>query len=349
MRVDSDSHLAASCGEMSRALDSDVRASISQEQSLKAYDAISKALLGAEQLEDGQLLEIEFLGKSHALPPGAFCLQDGNALALSKLGLVHAFFAARISFQRHGSLQDTAEDPDALFAVSNVILLMDPEHLTAANARKRLVKSASPSSDRVLELVRRDKVYIDSLLTSRLHRHTKSPTLWNHRRWLVETARQHGEAADVVQDIKNVVMIAGERHPKNYYAWWHARWLTELLPEDKRDKVLVELVGATKAWCLRHGGDISGWTFLSFVLMQVDEELRSSIFFTELGNAASFKLVNESRWVYLRTLAASGAIGEMETNHFHPNTFALQERIRKPEDKQVLERAISWFTTFRRE
>lgn len=334
---------------MSRALDSDVRASLSQEQSLKAYEVISKALLGAEQLGEGQLLEIEFLGESHPLPPGAFCLQDGNALALSKQGLVQAFFAARTLFQGQDYGRQTAEDPDALLAVSSVILLMDPEHLTAANARKRLVKSASASSDRLLELVRRDKLYIDSLLTSRLHRHTKSPTLWSHRRWLLETARQHGEQPDVIQDIKDIVMVAGERHPKNYYAWCHARWLTGLIPEDKRDTVLMGLVSATKAWCLRHDGDISGWTFLFFVLMQVDEESRSSSFFTELGHAAGFKLVNESRWVFLRTMAASGAVGEMEANHFHPNTFALQERVQKPEAKQVLERAISWFTTFRGE
>lgn len=327
---------------MSRALDSNVRASLSQEQSSAAFQAISKALLGGEQ--GGQLLEIEFLGKSHPLPPGTFYLQDGNALAISKQGLVQAFFAARSLFQAHNNA-DERLSPDALFTVSSMILLMDPEHLTAANARKRLVTSASPGR-LLLELVRRDKLYVDSLLTSRLHRHTKSPTLWSHRRWLIKMARQYGEQPDVVEEIKRVVMVAGERHPRNYYGWCHARWLTGLIPEDKRDEVLAELVNATRNWCLCHDGDISGWTFLSFLVMQVDEELRASIFQWALGLAVSFTLVNESRWVFLRTLAASGAIGDGELGQFHSQTSALYERAQKPEDRQVLARAKSWWETY---
>lgn len=329
---------------MSRALDSDVRASLSQEQSSTAYKAISEALLPGPELE-GQLLEIEFLGKSHPLPPGTFYLQDVNALAFTKQALVQAFFTARLLFQGHNK-NEQCLSWDALFAVSNVMLLMDPEHLTAANARKRLIQSASP--EQVLELVRRDRLYIDSLLTSRLHRHTKSPTLWSHRRWLVETARQHGEQLDVVKDIRVIVMVAGERHPKNYYAWCHARWLTGMIPEYRRDKDMAELVEATNGWCVSHGGDISAWTFLSFLLTKVDEELRSFIFMSVLGVATSFKLVNESRWVFLRTLAASGAIGDVELDQFRSQTSALLERIQKPEDRQVLVRATSWWDTYRR-
>lgn len=334
---------------MSRALDSDVRASLSQEQSLAAYEAISRVLVGDAKKYGDQLLEIEFLGKSHPLPPGAFYLEDGNALALSKQGLVQAFFAARGLFQDHN--ENEPWSPDALFAITSVILLMDPEHLTAANARKRLVStnSASNSPEEALDLVRRDKFFIDSLLTSRLHRHTKSPTLWSHRRWLVERAIQYGEQPDVEDDIREIVLVSGERHPKNYYAWCHARWLTGIVPGDKKDRVLVELVGATKSWCLRHDGDISGWTFLSFLLMQADDqELWSSSFEWALGQAVSFVLVNESRWVFLRTLAASGAVGETELEQFHSRTVALLETIQKQEDREVLTRAISWSKTYRK-
>lgn len=337
---------------MSRALDSDVRASLSHEHPAAAYEAISKALLGAENLEGDQFLEIEFLGKSHPLPPGEFYLQDGNALAIPKQGLVQAFFAARSLFQEHKRKEQAGCDkclsPDALLAVSSVILLMDPEHLTAANARKRLIKSASASPKRLLELVRRDKLYIDSLLTSRLHRHTKSPTLWSHRRWLVDTARQYGQQPDVEKDIKRIVVVAGERHPKNYYAWCHARWLIGVIPEHKRDVVIAEMVTVTKNFCSRNGGDISGWTFLSFLLLQVDEHLRTMSFFVEHGVSAGFKYVNEARWAYLRTLAASGTVERQETDLFHPNTLALLERVQKPEEREVLTRAISWFTTYRK-
>lgn len=337
---------------MSRALDSDVRASLSHERPAAAYEAISKALLEVQSLEEDQLLEIEFLGKSHALPPGESYLRDGNALAIPKQGLVQAFFAARSLFQEHNSREKAGSDkclsPDALLAVSSVILLMDPEHLTAANARKRLIQSASANPERLLELVRRDKLYIDSLLTSRLHRHTKSPTLWSHRRWLVDTARQHGQEPDVAEGIKRIVVVAGERHPKNYYAWCHARWLIGVIPGYKRDVVMVEMVSVAKNFCLRNGGDISGWTFMSFLLARVDEDLRTQSFLGELSASAGFKFVNEARWVFLRTLAASGTVGQQETNSFQPNTLALLEKVQKPEDREVLTRAVSWFTTYRK-
>lgn len=335
---------------MSRALDSDVRASLSQDQSAAAYEAISKALLGIEQLGEDQLLEIEFLGKSHPLPPGAFYLQDGNALAVSKQGLVQAFFAARSLFQEHNTADENKKKrllPDALFAVTSVILLMDPEHLTAANARKRLIKSAS--SPWLLELVARDKRYIDSLLTSRLHRHTKSPTLWSHRRWLVDIARQHGEQPDVAEDIKTVVMVAGVRHPKNYYAWSHARWLLGKIPDHRREMVLREMMDVTGNWCVRYHSDISGWTFLCDLHMQVeDKDLVAGSFFASLGVAAGFMLANESRWFFLRTLAASGAFPPREGEDFYKSAVATHERAKKPEDKQVLARAISWYETYNR-
>lgn len=333
---------------MSRALDKDTLRALGGGEPTAAYEAISKALAQGQCKEHGQLLEIEILGKSHPLESGTFLLQDEHALAISKLGLVQAFFAARLMFQSHPSSKGAALSADRLLAITGVILLMDPEHLTAANARKRLIHHKELDSAARLELIRRDKFFVDSLLTSRLHRHTKSPTLWSHRRWLIETARSHGIQPDAVGDLKRIVATAGERHPRNYYAWSHARWLTGLVPKDQQSHVFQEMMDTAKVWCFRNHTDISGWAFLLFLLMKLDDRARCSVFKETLELAISFQWANESTWVFLRTLAASGAAGSIELGRFHNTAETFLGKLESPGGRRVLEQAEYWVETYRR-
>lgn len=335
---------------MSRALDRDMLRAVGSGDLSAAYEAISKALARTEGEEHGKLLEIELLGKSHPLEPGTFLLQEENSLAISKLGLVQAFFAARLLFQGHRAGKGTVLSPDQLLAVTNVILLMDPEHLTAANSRKRLVCSEghNPAGSE-LELIRKDKFFIDSLLTSRLHRHTKSPTLWSHRRWLIQKAQSHGIQPDVVENLERVVMIAGERHPRNYYAWCHARWLTGLVPREHKDRVLRDAVDAVKGWCFRNHTDTCGWSLLSFELAKLDATIGSSVLEETCKFAVSFQWTNESTWVFLRTLAASGAVGDRESVLFQQTADLLLDKPDQgPGERRVVEQAKAWYETYRR-
>ncbi|KUI57676.1 Protein prenyltransferase alpha subunit repeat-containing protein 1 [Cytospora mali] len=343
---------------MSRALDKSVIASLDSGDSAAAYEAISQALVGIQadqqqqqQQQHEELLEIEILGKSHPLEPGNFLLQDGNAIAVSKIGLVQAFFVARKKFQdyiKSGGSQDSMS-PDELLAVTSVMLLMDPEHLTAANARKRLlISEASMSREGLLSMMMKDRCFVDSLLTSRLHRHTKSPTLWSHRRWLAQTASHHGVQANIAEVVKHVVMIAGERHPRNYYAWCHARWLTGLASENQERATFEELVDITKDWCFRNHTDTSGWSFLYFLLMRLGGSRSSAVLEEAAGLATSLQWTNESTWVFLRTLAASGVTGEKGLALFDETREALLQRVENTEGRRVLEEACSWSETYRR-
>lgn len=337
---------------MSRALEKSVAASLNSGDSAAAYEAISQALVDiqADQQHE-ELLEIEILGKSHPLEPGTFVLRDGNAIAVSKLGLVQAFFVARKKFQDYldsGGSQGSLSS-DNLLAATSVMLLMDPEHLTAANARKRLLLSeGSKSRGRLLSMIREDGCFIDSLLTSRLHRHTKSPTLWSHRRWLAQTASCHGVQPNVAGAVKDVVMVAGERHPRNYYAWCHARWLTGLIPENQQSTILEELVETTKGWCFRNHTDTSGWSFLYSLLTRLGGSRSPAVLEEAAGLAASLRWTNESTWVFLRTLAASGAIGEKGLALFHETREALLQRAEDTEGRRVLEEACAWSETYGR-
>lgn len=79
-------------------------------------------------------------------------------------------------------------------------------------------------------------------------------------------------------------MKAGDRHPKNYYAWSYARQLLtalstgEILPSPahqigkhqidptRMNQIATTSILPVQKWCLAHPRDISGWTFLEYLL-----------------------------------------------------------------------------------
>lgn len=333
---------------MSRSLDKDTLRALGDSDTSAAFAVISTALTQAPVEGDVPLLEIEILPKSHVLEPSTFLLQDGNALAVSKIGLVQAFLEARKLFQGHQPSKGLTLLADDLLAVTSVMLLMDPEHLTAANSRKMLIRSTTELVQKS-DLVRRDRVFIDSLLTSRLHRHTKSPTLWSHRRWSIETGRTLGIQPDVMEDLKQIVMVSGERHPKNYYGWCHARWLTRLAVKDQADYDVYEVMAATKLWCFRNHTDISGWSFLTFLLMMLDGTTIRTVFDETIQLAISLQWDTESTWVFLRSVAASGALDDSSQIRFQE---ILDSLLCNTSDRlgpsRVVEQTKSWYETYRR-
>jgi protein prenyltransferase alpha subunit repeat containing protein 1 len=332
---------------MSRAIDPETAASLKNSNHETVYNDIVKAL----STEIDSLLEIEFLGKSHPLPEGCNVLVDGNSVALSKSKLVQAFIIARNIFFQH--LRDCSEDKslDCRNATA-IMLLMDPEHLTAANARKRFIQKSQRDSRANLEQILKAELhFVDSFLTSRLHRHTKSPTLWGHRRWVLDVCKSSRMEYDIHHDLKTVVLVAAERHPRNYYAWSHLRWLVQsfttcsAMPITSSD--FNKLVSVVKGWCLRHPADTSGFSFLLFCLSipgnfgDVSKmQLRSSICSEVVRLAVCFQWTHETIWVFLRTLIASGGVSETENLAF----FRAIEDIQavQPDGHLFLEAAQNW-------
>lgn len=308
---------------MSRALDPDTMSSLGGDNLRTIYNDIVSALHTNTSGDD--LLEIEFLGKSHPLPPGCNVLVDGNSIATTKAKLVQAFLVARQVFST--CVRDCPEEKEKeLCDATAVMLLLDPEQLTAANARKRLVKKYEKRLKPEFEaLLKKEMRFVDGYLTSRLHRHTKSPTLWAHRRWLREMSKKIGMQHDIGLDLKDVVLVAAERHPRNYYAWSHMRWLIQnchdaptcvrnASPMPTTDTGPPKIVHVVKDWCTRHPSDISGFSFLLFWLFDAAGEdlstsartdLCTSVCTDVLQYAVSFKWTHESVWVFLRTAVAS--------------------------------------------
>ncbi|KAI0416446.1 hypothetical protein F5X98DRAFT_183748 [Xylaria grammica] len=322
---------------MSRALDKNLLSQLKSEDPRPAYNEISKLFT---ELPESNLLEIEFLGSSYPLEPGVNFLQDGNAIAIPKLRLVQAFFVARQIFQKH--LENGSKTiPDEVIPATSIILLMDPEHLTAANIRKRVLSRPGSITQAILKGEQR---FVDTLLTARLHRHTKSPTLWSHRRWLVTTCWRLGVPWDSRHDIQHVVMVAGERHPRNYVAWQHARLLLGHDPD-----LAATVVFDVKEFCLRNHSDISGWAFLSDCIARIqDEESRRSVCSSALDDVLSmtesFRWTNESVWVFLRTVIAREHVNEQYFNRFiAANDGLLAAMPHSLPERTIIERAREWY------
>ncbi|KAF3071003.1 hypothetical protein GL218_00406 [Daldinia childiae] len=328
---------------MSRSLDKDLLAHLEADDPNKVYKDISTILA---KLPENELLEIEFLGKSHPLQPGVNYLRDGTAVAIPKLRLVQAFFVARQLLQAYHA--DSTVNRSEVMAATAVLLLMDPEHLTAANTRKRLLISSLETSEIDELSLRREKQFVDSLLTSRLYRHAKSPTLWSHRRWLLHLYAIHNIVVDLQHDIKNVVMVAGIRHPRNYPAWYHARLLID------RDPGLAgSIVTDVKEFCLKNHTDISSWSFLIYAISRIkDDENRdivcSSVFTEVLDITSSLRWISESVWTFLRTIATVEFISDQQFESF----LAVNKRLASttPENSsqwRTLDSAQRWCEKYR--
>lgn len=232
-----------------------------------------------------QTLELDILPSSyppeiHSAPP---------SVALPKPLLASLFLTARqiflayLSLQRKVCDQDegketyqapseaTSSNPPSYSAALDstlVILLWDPNHLTAANFRKKHLLSLRISSSTsakinsvLLEALAAELHYLTSLLTSPLPKHTKSSTLWSHRLFLLRTFgaeivhihylsgtptnttrpppvspsvqrptyQLHSSTATLWNHELSIILAAGERHPRNYYAWNYARQLLDTL------------------------------------------------------------------------------------------------------------------------
>ncbi|KAL2829598.1 hypothetical protein BJY01DRAFT_123474 [Aspergillus pseudoustus] len=244
---------------------------------------------------NGRVLEIEIL------PPafGPF-LEDDSSIGITKKYLVQAFVTARrvffdgvndLGYNWSPSAPDlpgqgaVSQELDKDVAIaSEVILLFDCEHLTACNWRKRrLIALYEQDQEKFIEALDTELSLMTTYLCSPLHRHTKSPTLWQHRQWiqrhLIQLRKPGFEAAQYLLGAElSAALRAGERHPRNYYALSYMRQIHLILSEtcgddtqDWRVRFAQSIIAPMLDWCLAHPTDISGLMFLLYLLDAVPD------------------------------------------------------------------------------
>jgi hypothetical protein len=292
-------------------------------------------------LHQEEVVEIEILpslpaenDKVDTLPaPDSIFLQDGLCIGIPKKMLVLAYLESRKLFFSGMKDDDTASQ--VAYEATRIMLLFDPEHITAANFRKRRLMRLKETGEgregdiSFLEACNTEMAFLNSILTSPLHRQSKSPTLWHHRAWLLDlllpvrraAVPTHQNSAFVLAEL-DAVCQAGERHPKNYYAWQYARKLiTKALQGDRCQThprsngsphpLALTCALRVKTWCCKHPSDMSGWSFLHFFLPLVATiPARTELVDQVLDYAFNLHWEQESLWNFIRAVLADATLHE---------------------------------------
>ncbi|EJD54997.1 protein prenylyltransferase [Auricularia subglabra TFB-10046 SS5] len=260
------------------------------------YDTLADVLAS---LESTGAIEIEIVPSAALLPdldpnPHApFIFIDGH-LGVPKKALYQAYLDACRVFGAPGG--------DILRATA-VILLANPAHSTALNARKKLVMKAQ--RDPRLELV-----YTASLLSEQ--QASKSSFLWHHRRWLLHSLYTTDKAPfsddlearndiprDVLQSELELAERACEVYPRNYFAWKHRRYCARHLAD------LTQELDTIHNWLDRH---VSDYSAVHHVCTIVRPGAPAGLVTKNFDHALSLVAAypgHETLWLFLRTARLS--------------------------------------------
>ncbi|KAJ5896452.1 Protein prenyltransferase [Penicillium subrubescens] len=323
-------------------------------------------LAGVFASRGDKILDIEIIPSSLGSP----FLQDGCAIGITKKTLVQAYTVARQLFSK--KLMPMTED-DLLVSLletdssrgiasdqvtTEIMLLFDCEHLTACNWRKRRLLAALvrrkdvPGRDSTLiRILKTELTLLQSYQCSPLHRHTKSPTLWSHRIWVLEQLLKIEEQSpEALLDLERhelaVVLRAGELHPKNYYAFTYMRQLHALLtrsPVEKRDSpnwsavLAATLVNPVLDWCLANPRDISGWVFGIYLLSHVpDRQLQVDAVGRVLRFARDVGWEGESLWTFI-----DQTVRQFDLESVVDEAFLLDQKRREPVSTTVVKSSLT--------
>ncbi|KAJ3575055.1 hypothetical protein NP233_g1349 [Leucocoprinus birnbaumii] len=189
-------------------------------------------------------------------------------------------------------------DDHTILTLSPVILLANPAHQTALNARKRLVASGALQSEEELNLV--------ALLIGGSKEFAKQSITWDHRRWLFRHLYERIEVAEAglvaeppgwatSEEVSLFPMIplgtleqecqlirrACELYPRNYHAWVHYHWVLNVaqavVVSNSREppdpgfedhiRFLRQEVSQLRGWIDRHVSDYSAVHLLCSMAM----------------------------------------------------------------------------------
>lgn len=270
---------------------------------------------------------------------------EGNHIGITKNALCKAFMTVKPEFTRlrERFAELNSQEAFQLMETTTIIILIDREHLTAVNTRKRLL---SENPFRSLFQAEEELIWVTSILTSDLNKHVKAPLLWTHRRWLHERMLRTMPTVSWIRDELEIVARAGEVHPRNYYAscnsfsyvcstdmyqsWDYARWTVNhwlssyLSALDNTAETIIqtvfeELTNTMLNWCLNHVSDTSGFSFLQFLystflnfkhILPDNKEEKRLLVLTQLKSVIDYgenvAKNHDSLWVFVRTVLTEG-------------------------------------------
>ncbi|PPQ88442.1 hypothetical protein CVT25_011567 [Psilocybe cyanescens] len=279
------------------------------------------------------------------LPPEApkpsshfpFVFVEGNLGIPQKV--LHALYLAAVSLPWRSSGADDA------IASSSVIILLNPAHQTALNARKSLMKEGHLDPEKELVLM--------ELISRGSPECAKQSIVWDHRRWClnriygmmgpVNTAHplQFWASSEemqlfpkigpaVVQRELALTQHTCETYPRNYHSWAYWHFIIDVCyasicssNNNERQQEFLRIVTAEciriRRWIEQHVSDYSAMhqLFQSLTLLnrlrtigvlidEINGDLTTSMLINHALSLVTTYPSHESLWMYLR-VALSGA------------------------------------------
>jgi len=163
-----------------------------------------------------------------------FVLVDGHLGIPQRL--LHRLYMTAVALYKNA-------DQLTKLTLSSVILLANPAHQTALNARKRLIQSGLLRPEEELNFT--------ALSIRSFDEFAKQSIIWDHRRWLFRRQyEQNGDARQgeyagwrtseeassfpviplpTLEKESQLVRQACELYPRNYHAWAHYHWILDVV------------------------------------------------------------------------------------------------------------------------
>jgi len=174
-----------------------------------------------------------------------------DKLAIESWCVKYVYLYANERFLRRR--RDSVEENKELGDITRILLLINPEYLSAWNARKLLVIQG------IIDI--KDELSFSYLL---LVKKPKSCDIFCHRRYLITRLFQTpSQSIDLIQVVKNelkLCSVTADKYARNYYSWSHRYWVVTFLTSVSTSNGIVseiirEELSFTREWIPSHVSD----------------------------------------------------------------------------------------------
>ncbi|EFP93866.2 uncharacterized protein PGTG_19763 [Puccinia graminis f. sp. tritici CRL 75-36-700-3] len=226
-------------------------------------------------------------------PHHPFLVYGNHQLAIPQktLAIIYASVSQRFHRICENNPTTGQQDPDEVFQLTRLLLIQNPDHLTALSTRRKLIDHHLPRHPDQLA----KELELTKLLLS-IASHSKSTALWFHRRWAFHhlfppsTLTQPSTRSDedkfsskiyrpladlppqVLKEELEFSLKTCELYPRNYYGWFHRKWLFYQLVHsaDRSSSMREEEIEAERVRILDfirlHPRDHSAANYVTFLL-----------------------------------------------------------------------------------
>lgn len=188
------------------------------------------------------------------------------------------------------------KDPKALIRTSQ-LLTQNPEHYTAWNIRRELLKEIFQATSNQVELLKGDLKFTESLLPS----YSKVYWIWNHRRWVLSELTQF-ESSELVWG-KELALTTKflERDPRNFHGWSYRHWVVT----HSGISTLENEFAFTTAKINENFSNFSAWHRRSLIILQLQSSPALKKELDYVYGAVAMDPQDQSGWLYYKWLLES--------------------------------------------